>query len=115
MPIPQVQPADVLRQAQAHRAQGRSPVLLDVREPWEVSMAAISCDTLQALRIPMQQVPANLDRLPIGQPVYVLCHHGMRSLHVATFLASQGYTDVRNVTGGIDAWSREVDPTVPSY
>ena len=65
-------------------------------------------------QVPMQQVPGRLDEIPRDQPVVVVCHHGMRSLQVAHFLAAQGYADVANLTGGIDAWSRSVDPTVPT-
>ena len=47
--------------------------------------------------------------------IFVLCHHGMRSAHVADYLAEQGFTRVGNVTGGIDAWALMVDPSVPRY
>lgn len=86
-------------------------VLLDVREPWEYE----HCHVEGSLHVPMQQVPVRLDEIPHDKPIVVMCHHGMRSLQVAHFLAAQGYTDVANLAGGIDAWSRTVDPTVPTY
>ena len=89
----------------------REMVLLDVREPWEYAHSHIE----GSLHVPMQQVPDRLDEIPRELPLVVVCHHGMRSLQVAHFLAAQGYADVANLTGGIDAWSRTVDPTVPTY
>jgi rhodanese-related sulfurtransferase len=53
--------------------------------------------------------------VPQDRPIACLCHHGARSQRVAMFLAHQGYTDVANVAGGIDAWSRERDPGIPLY
>lgn len=114
-PIPQIAPADALRQAQALRAAGAAPVLLDVREPWEVAVAAVNADAFAHVRVPMQQIPGALDQLPKDQAIFVMCHHGMRSQHVAMFLAAQGFGDLHNMAGGIDAWSRSVDPTVPCY
>lgn len=87
------------------------PVLLDVREPWEVAHAAIA----GALAIPMGEIAARADELAPGRPVVCVCHHGMRSLQVAMFLERRGFSDVWNLTGGIDAWSRQVDPSCPTY
>lgn len=91
------------------------PVLLDVREPWEVAQAALRLPDARALDIPMQQLPARLAEVPRDAPVVCLCHHGVRSLHVAAFLAQQGFDRVADVVGGIDAWSTQVDPSVPRY
>ena len=85
--------------------------LLDVREPWEINTAAIEGST----HIPMSQVPSRLAELDPNAPLVVMCHGGMRSLQVAQYLAGQGFTDVYNLSGGIDAWSQEVDPSVPRY
>ncbi len=87
------------------------PILLDVREPWELEIAAIQ----GALHIPMGQIPARHDELPADRPVICLCHHGVRSLQVGLFLQRQGFETVYNLRGGIDAWSREVDPSVAMY
>lgn len=111
--IPQVRPAefDAWRQAQGGRA-----LLLDVREPWEVQVASVAPQPdFDLVAIPMNQVPARLADLPQDRPIACLCHHGARSLRVAAFLAQQGYGQVANIAGGIDAWSRERDPAVPRY
>jgi rhodanese-related sulfurtransferase len=63
----------------------------------------------------MGEIPARLGDLPRDQPLLVLCHHGARSLHVTRFLRAQGFALACNVAGGIDAWAREVDPTLARY
>jgi rhodanese-related sulfurtransferase len=63
----------------------------------------------------MGQVPTRIESLPRNRPVVVYCHHGMRSAQVAAFLLSQGYGPVYNLTGGIDAWSTQIDPALPRY
>ncbi|MGD8380413.1 MAG: rhodanese-like domain-containing protein [Gammaproteobacteria bacterium] len=90
---------------------GAPPLVLDVREPWEIELAALS----PAVCIPMTQLPRRLDEVPTDATVVVLCHHGNRSLQVADFLERNGFSDVINLTGGIDAWSQDVDPGVPTY
>ncbi len=87
------------------------PVVLDVREPWELATASLT----GAVHIPMHEIPARHAELPADRPIVCLCHHGMRSLQVAMFLERQGLAAVHNLAGGIDAWSRDVDPTVPTY
>ena len=63
----------------------------------------------------MGELPARLAELDASRPVACLCHHGARSLRVAAFLAHNGFGQVANITGGIDAWSHEHDPAVPRY
>ena len=92
-----------------------APVLLDVREPWEVSLAAIRPARADTLHIPMREIPARLAEIDPQRTVICVCHHGMRSLQVAHFLSQQGYEEVINLQGGIDAWSEQVDPRVPRY
>ncbi|CAN5837632.1 rhodanese-like domain-containing protein [soil metagenome] len=87
------------------------PLLLDVRETWEVRVAAIP----GSVHLPMAEIPARHDELPDDRTIVVVCHHGSRSRQVATWLATQGHTDVANLAGGLDTWAREVDPTVPRY
>lgn len=94
---------------------GARPIVLDVREPWEVQTAALTLDGVPTVCMPMNEVPARLGELDPGQPVLSLCHHGMRSLQVASYLERHGFDNVFNVAGGIDAWSREVDGSVPLY
>ncbi|MEO7933262.1 MAG: rhodanese-like domain-containing protein [Chthoniobacterales bacterium] len=97
----------------AQRASAASPVLLDVREPDEVATAHIA----GSIHIPMADIPARIRfAIPsLTTPIVVHCHHGMRSARVADYLQNLGYTHVQNLTGGIDAWSAEIDPTVPVY
>ena len=102
-------------QAAALCAGDAPPVLLDVREDWEVAVAAIRVSGAKALHIPMGHVPARLAELDPAQPVLCICHHGMRSAQVAHFLSRQGFDTVYNLTGGIDAWSTQVDAAVPRY
>ncbi len=93
----------------------RSPVLLDVREPWEIAQAALAVPGTPTLAIPMQQIPARLGELDAASPVVCVCLHGMRSAQVALFLLRNGFTEVFNLSGGIDAWSVLVDASVPRY
>jgi rhodanese-related sulfurtransferase len=80
-----------------------------------VQVAGVRADGFELVTIPMNEIPGRLAELPEDRPIACLCHHGMRSQNVAAFLARQGYTDVANIAGGIDAWSREKDPAVPRY
>src|SRR5690606_40548454 len=81
------------------------PVVLDVREPWELAVASLP----DAIAIPMRSVPAELGRLDPQRTTICVCHHGGRSLQVALFLEQQGFRDVINLDGGIHAWSEQVD------
>ncbi|MGN6388239.1 MAG: rhodanese-like domain-containing protein [Burkholderiaceae bacterium] len=87
------------------------PLLLDVRQPWEYQ----TCHLPDATLVPLAALPQALAGLDPAQPVVCICHHGMRSLQAAAFLERQGFADVANLTGGIDAWSIQVDPGVPRY
>ena len=93
----------------------QTPVLLDVREPWERALARLSLPGTTPLDIPMQSLPTRLGELGPTQPILVLCHHGMRSQQCVAFLLQQGRANTYNISGGIDAWSRLVDATVPRY
>ena len=92
-------------------ASREKPVLLDVREPWEFERARIEGAQL----VPMREVPSRLEEIEQGKPVVAICHHGGRSMQVALFLEKAGYDNVHNLVGGVDAWSRTVDPAVPLY
>ena len=88
------------------------PILLDVREPWEVATAQIA----GSKSIPMGDIPSRaLQELDPEAYIVTVCHAGVRSLNVALWLRNQGFEKVQSLSGGIDAWSREVDPTVPRY
>ena len=99
-------------QLKQHLTSPTPPVLLDVREQWEYDTAHIEGSTL----IPMNEVPARaFKELDEESPILVLCHHGARSLSVASWLRNQGFEQAQSVAGGIDAWSRSIDPAVPRY
>ena len=91
-------------------ASREKPLLLDVREPWEFERARIAGAQL----VPMREVPNRLGEIDAQRDVVAICHHGGRSMQVALFLEKAGYK-VHNLTGGVDAWSRSVDATVPLY
>jgi rhodanese-related sulfurtransferase len=87
------------------------PLLLDVREPWEFNVCRIEGSQL----MPMRTVPARLTDLEQGRDIVCVCHHGGRSMHVAMFLEREGFAEVYNLTGGVDAWARQVEPAMPTY
>ncbi len=92
-------------------ASGTPPVVLDVREPQEWDI----CHLPGAVLIPLGDLPQRIGELDPQVPVVCQCRSGIRSARAAQFLRLQGFRDVRNLTGGILAWSDEVDPTVPKY
>ncbi|MFB3076813.1 MAG: rhodanese-like domain-containing protein [Lysobacterales bacterium] len=85
--------------------------LLDVREPWEIEIASVP----QSIKIPMAEIPSRHTELDADKPVAVLCHSGGRSAKVADFLATQGFSRVANIDGGIDAWAQELDDSLARY
>ena len=86
--------------------------VLDVREPWEVEVAKIA----DSKHIPMGDIPARFSQeLDPEDHIIVVCHHGVRSMNVTAWLRQQGFEKVQSLRGGIDRWSREVDPKVPIY
>lgn len=90
-------------------------MVLDVREPWEVETACVQADGFELKIIAMGEITVRLGELTQDRPIACLCHHGMRSMQVARYLQQQGFTDVVNLAGGIEAWSTEIDPSVPRY
>jgi rhodanese-related sulfurtransferase len=113
MPLRRLRVTELQDFLQAHAA--RAPVLLDVREPWEIERAALRLPGTRALDIPMGEITSRLNELPDDVPIVCLCHHGVRSANVAAYLAHHGWTEVWDVIGGIDAWSLEMDRTLPRY
>lgn len=113
-----VQPAhfdDWLKQAAA-QTPALKPVLLDVREPWEMQTASVKAgDGFELVAMPMRSVPARYLELERDRPIACLCHHGARSAQVVHFLMSNGFSAVVNIHGGINAWSQQRDPGVPTY
>jgi rhodanese-related sulfurtransferase len=94
------------------RAQGTQMTLLDVRENWEIDLAPVPSPTV---RIPMDQIVDRLHELDPNVPTVVICRSGGRSLQVARFLEGHGFAGVANLSGGILAWSRDIDPSIPQY
>lgn len=93
---------------------GEPTLLIDVRNPWEREICALPA----SVPIPLHELPERGGeiRAPEGALIVAYCHHGVRSLQAAMFLAREfGIEGVVSMAGGIDAWSREVDPTVPRY
>ena len=93
------------------RDDNKDCVLLDVREDGEVAYANIEGHT----HIAMNLIPLRHNELPDDKPIVVYCHHGMRSMQVALFLEHAGFSDVYNLSGGIEAWSVQIDPGVARY
>ena len=91
------------------------PLILDVREPWETETASLP-PSIPSVRMPMGEIPSRAHQeLDPDQPLVVLCHHGARSLHVTLWLREQGFDQAQSLAGGIDLWSRSIDPSVPRY
>jgi rhodanese-related sulfurtransferase len=90
---------------------GDNLLVLDVREHPEVAFCSIAGST----HIPMNEIPSRMAELDRERETVVLCHHGARSFQVAAYLRANGFDNVYNLAGGIDAWSRTVDPSVPRY
>ena len=91
------------------------PLILDVREMWECQLASVAPQGCEVLIMPMQTVPDRLAELDKTRPIACLCHHGSRSMQVASFLEHHGFENVINISGGIHAWSSQVDASIPTY
>lgn len=104
----EITPEDV----KTKRDTGEEFTLLDVREPWEFETAHLDGAKL----IPMGDVPSRAHQeLDPEDHIVVLCHHGVRSMNVTVWLRQQGFEKAQSMRGGIDAWSRRVDGSVPVY
>jgi len=90
---------------------GETLFLLDVREPQEYSTAKLE----NAVLIPLGELPHSLEKVDRQAEIVAYCHHGMRSADAVGFLLQQGFSNVKNLVGGIDAWSVEIDASVPRY
>ncbi len=110
--IDQVSPSQLSAWMARH---DQTVTVLDVREDWEVQTASLKPEGFALRHIPMGQLVQRLAELDPDQPIACLCHHGARSMQVASFLAQQGFQHVANIAGGINAWSAQVDPSVPRY
>ena len=93
------------------RRGGAAHAVLDVREPWETSICSID----GSLNIPLTMIPQSLERIPRDRPLVVMCHHGGRSARAVEWLRQNGFESASNLTGGIDAWARQVDTKMATY
>jgi len=112
--ISQVRPRELSAWLADARAVGE-PVVLDVREPSELQTASVGAGDFTLLAIPMGSIPSRLSELDPARPIACLCHHGSRSMQVASFLQAHGFTHIANIAGGIHAWSEELDPAIARY
>ncbi len=103
----QIAPEELKRDMNA----GNSPALLDVRETWEYEI----CHIDDSINISMSLIPSRIAEINPDQEIVVICHHGVRSLQVASYLEAQGYTNISNLAGGIGAWARTVEPVMTQY
>lgn len=105
------------QQLQTHLAACRSetdrepPLLLDVRQPWEFDICRIENSVL----IPMAQIPAKMHDLETGREIVVICHHGIRSRSVGRYLEQAGFSNIINLSGGVEQWAQTVDKQMPTY
>jgi rhodanese-related sulfurtransferase len=88
-----------------------SPIMLDVREPWEHE----TCLIPGSARMPMNAVPMRFQELEPDAVIVCVCHHGGRSMQVAHFLERNGFNQIINLTGGVHAWALQIDTTMPTY
>lgn len=105
--LEEIDPPELSRRLAADDA----PVVVDVREPWELDI----CRLDDSLDVPLGELPDRIMALPADRPLVILCHHGMRSRRAALWLRARGIERVSNLRGGIDAWARTVDPGMRTY
>jgi sulfur-carrier protein adenylyltransferase/sulfurtransferase len=107
MAVPEIEPREIKRRQDG----GESIHVLDVREPWELAIVRLP----GTINIPMNELPDRLQELDPQAELVVMCHGGSRSRRVAAYLQTRGFDRVANLTGGINAWARDIDPALPSY
>jgi len=106
--LPDLTPEDL----HARQQRGEDLQLIDVREPMEYEYCRIEGSQL----IPLGELPRHVEDIATDRPVVLICHHGVRSMQALAYLQHRhGLTNLLNLKGGIDAWSRQVDPEVPVY
>lgn len=107
-PLPEISPQELKQKLGENH---EDVFLLDVREKSEYDIVHLEGARL----VPLNTLPHHLDSLPSDKEIVVYCHHGQRSLYATAYLHQNGYTDARNLTGGIDRWAAEIDPTMNRY
>lgn len=85
--------------------------ILDVRQPEELTI----CSLNGCVNLPLTNLMQNLEQIPRGKPIVVVCHHGIRSRQAAILLKNHGFENVANLSGGIHAWALQIDPEMPTY
>ena len=105
MPVSEIAPRDL-----RERLARQEVILIDVREPWEAEICSIEGGIL----VPMRSLPQRLQEIPENKPVALYCHHGVRSLMAAGFMAQHGY-DALSLAGGIARWAEEIEPDMARY
>jgi rhodanese-related sulfurtransferase len=93
------------------QAESGNLLLLDVREPFEFEI----CRIRDSLNVPLGQISRRSGELDEDREIVVICHHGMRSLQAALWLEQNGFSNVFNLSGGIEAWANDVEPDMPRY
>ena len=107
--IPQLSAVELARwRADASRG---APLVVDVREPWELELCRID----GSLPIPLGELSRRMGELPRGRPLVLVCHHGGRSQQAAMLLEGAGFTQVHNLAGGVESWAVGVDSTMKRY
>jgi rhodanese-related sulfurtransferase len=107
MPVPEID----VRELDQLRRRGEKVTVLDVREPWEVELCRIE----GSRALPLDTIPQYLEELPHEELLVIVCHHGVRSGRAASWLRAHGFENAVNLAGGIDAWAREVEPSMRTY
>lgn len=105
--IPEVSPTELAREMQA----GPRPILLDVREGYELEISALEIDH----HIPLGELPRRLNELDPSANIVIICRSGARSGRATEFMIAQGFASVRNLIRGMNGWAAEVDPTLSTY
>ena len=105
--LPEISPQELKQKLDKQE----SVLLLDVREQSEYNIVHLE----NARLIPINTLPHHVDSLLSDQEIVVYCHHGTRSLYAVAYLQQNGFTDAKNLTGGIDQWAAEIDPNLPRY
>ncbi len=105
--LPEISPQELKQKLD----ENNSVILLDVREQSEYDIVHLE----DAQLIPLNTLPQHIDSLPSDKEIVVYCHHGQRSLYATAYLHQNGYTNAKNLIGGIDQWATEIDTTLRRY
>jgi rhodanese-related sulfurtransferase len=100
-----------VRELERRRRGSETITVFDVREPWEVDLCRIE----GSRALPLDTIPQHLDELPRDGLLVMVCHHGVRSARAVAWLRARGFDNAVNLAGGIDAWAREIEPSMRTY